>query len=250
MRSLSEMELKFLSTRYSFHNLLLWLFLYLVAAPFLQEMAYAKVILSIFISSVLFFAVYAINKENPLFRSVILLMALSLLLIWLDVLNVVHFPYLVSNSILIIYLSILVYAFTRHVFSAKKVDSSLICAALSLYLLIGMLWGIVYEVVERLAPGSFAGDLLKNTQSALEMRQHFQYLSFVTLTTLGYGDILPQTPGASALCHTEAIVGQIFLAVLVARLVGIQVSQEFSNGSDAKVREEEKEKKKLVKHLS
>ncbi len=228
---LFDMDRQLLPLRYSFHNLLIWLFLYLVAAPFLQDMAYAKVILSIFISSVLFFAVCAINKENPIFKSVILLMAISLLLIWLDVLNVIHFPYLVNNSILIIYLAILVYAFTLHVFNAKKVDSSLICAALSLYLLIGMLWGLIYEVLEFLAPGSFAGDLLKNTQSALEMRQHFQYLSFVTLTTLGYGDILPQTPGASALCHTEAIVGQIFLAVLVARLVGIQVSQQFSDSS-------------------
>ncbi|HFQ90519.1 MAG TPA: two pore domain potassium channel family protein, partial [Desulfobulbus sp.] len=65
-----------------------------------------------------------------------------------------------------------------------------------------------------------------------ERLRHFQYFSFVTLTTLGYGDILPRTEGATALCQTEAIVGQFFMAVLVARLVGIRVAQEFSGAGD------------------
>lgn len=54
----------------------------------------------------------------------------------------------------------------------------------------------------------------------------------VTLTILGYGDILPQTQGATALCQAEAIIGQFFIAVLVARLVGIEASQQTGNGDD------------------
>jgi hypothetical protein len=64
--------------------------------------------------------------------------------------------------------------------------------------------------------------------------QHFEYFSLVTLPTLGYGDILPQTPRAAALCQAEAVMGQFYMAVLVARLVGIQVSQEFSSSREDK----------------
>ena len=60
----------------------------------------------------------------------------------------------------------------------------------------------------------------------------FVYFSYITLTTLGYGDILPQTQGATALCQAEAIIGQFFIAVLVARLVGIEASQQLGNGVD------------------
>ena len=55
------------------------------------------------------------------------------------------------------------------------------------------------------------------------------YLSYITMTTLGYGDITPQTKTAVALCQAEAMLGQFFAMVLVARLVGIQVAQETAN---------------------
>ncbi len=215
-------------SNYSFHHLLVWLFIYLVAGPFLQALPHAKIILSIVISSVLFFAVYTISKRSPLFKSSILLMGISLILIWTDVLNIVDFPPTMNTAIMLLYLGILIYSFTKYVFRARIVNSSLICAALCLYLLLGMMWGLLYEVLETLVPGSFAGELLASSQTPMELRQHFQYFSFVTLTTLGYGDILPKSAGASALCHTEAITGQFFMAVLVARLVGIQVSQQYT----------------------
>ena len=61
----------------------------------------------------------------------------------------------------------------------------------------------------------------------MELKKKFN-LSFTTMTTLGYGDITPQTPVAMAFCQVEAILGQLFIAVLVARLVGIQVAQSFT----------------------
>ncbi len=215
--------------RYSFQNLLIWLLLYLVAGPFLQRLPHASIILSVSISFILFVAVYAINPGSKLFKYIMGLMILTLALFWLDVFNIVSFSRLVSRFIMVAYLFMLVYSFTRYVFSAKKVTSRLISAALCLYLLIGTLWGVIYNILELLAPGSFKGALLSGGSFQIDPLQHFQYLSFVTLTTLGYGDILPQTQGAAALCQTEAIIGQFYMAVLVARLVGIQVSQEISN---------------------
>lgn len=75
-----------------------------------------------------------------------------------------------------------------------------------------------------LSPGSYSGALLeKEPDNLLHI---YNYFSMVTLTTLGYGDITPQTPGAAALCQMEAIVGQFFTAVLVAWLVGNFISDK------------------------
>lgn len=126
-----------------------------------------------------------------------------------------------------VFLFFLVSSFFRFIFSVKRVDVNLICAALCLYLILGLLWGTIYGLLQIYVPGSFAGDLLSPDSTATDTLHYFTYFSFVTLTTLGYGDILPQTPIATALCQVEAILGQFFTAVLVARLVGIQVAQQF-----------------------
>ncbi len=215
--------------RYSFHNLLVWLLLYIIVSPFLVHAPGAKIFFSFFISLVLFFAVYAMERRERLFKMAVMLLGSSLLLLWLDVLNIWKQPREVDTALMMIYMGILIYSFSKHVFKAKVVDSRLICAALCLYLFMGTFWGYLYEVLYSFYPASFSGDFLTTDgMSMVSLRQHFQYFSFVTLTTLGYGDIVPKTSGASALCISEAIMGQFFMAVLVARLVGIQVSQQFA----------------------
>ena len=74
--------------------------------------------------------------------------------------------------------------------------------------------GLLYQ----LDPGAYSGGMLETSQG--NRLGLFTYFSIVTLTTLGYGDIIPQTPGASSLCQLEAIVGQFFMAVLLAWLMG------------------------------
>jgi hypothetical protein len=97
-----------------------------------------------------------------------------------------------------------------------------IFAAICVYLLLGYAWTFAYAIVEELDPGSFVA--LSNTpreyvDRVLEMR-HF---SFMTLTTVGYGDIVPRSSAARTLAGIEAITGQIYLTVLVARLVGLHI---------------------------
>ncbi len=215
-------------SHYSFHNLLVWLLIYLVAGPFITGQ-HAKTILSIGISLVLFFAVYAINTRGIMFKYVIGFMASTLLLYWLDAWDIIGFSNLASRGLIIIYVGLLIYSFSKYVLTARKVTSRLISATLCIYLLLGTLWGVVYNVLDIIMPGSYSGNLLAHATDATARFQHFQYFSFVTLTTLGYGDILPQTEGAAALCQAEAVIGQFFMAVLVARLVGIQVSQQFAS---------------------
>lgn len=114
----------------------------------------------------------------------------------------------------------------RHIFlSSDHVDADLIYGAISVYLLIGVTFGFAYVCLNALAPGSFNGVETEITKPQ-EVVRDFNYFSFVTLTTLGYGDITPQSHQAGVLAYLEAIIGQVYLTVLVARLVGIHIAQK------------------------
>jgi hypothetical protein len=105
--------------------------------------------------------------------------------------------------------------------ASEDVTREVLFAAVIIYLLMALMWSFAYMVLEAIVPGSF-----NIPESGLEVRQFvFLYYSFVTITTLGYGDITPATHQAGALAILEAIAGQIYLVVLVAFLVGMFVSR-------------------------
>lgn len=117
---------------------------------------------------------------------------------------------------------------TRLLFSIKTADYETINAALCVYLLMGVLWSFVYSLVVLLAPESFAYPLAQEAleRGLIDRARNIStlYYSFVTLTTLGYGDIVPMGAAAKVLAILEAMLGQVYLVVIVARLVGLQIS--------------------------
>jgi voltage-gated potassium channel Kch len=101
----------------------------------------------------------------------------------------------------------------RFMIEARSVTAETVYAALSTYLLGGLFFGQIYWSIELLRPGSLVGpDPTSQVRSI--------YYSFVTLATLGYGDFLPRTDVARGVATFEVVGGQLFLAVLVARLIG------------------------------
>ncbi len=127
--------------------------------------------------------------------------------------------------------TLLAFAFTAvvmviHTLQAKRVTVEQISGALSAYLLFGLVWGLAYFLLESAAPGSLSiGSVSDEARFSASV-----YYSFVTLTTLGYGDILPLTDRARSLAYVEAVIGQIYLAVLVGKLVGMYVSASGEKG--------------------
>jgi voltage-gated potassium channel len=101
----------------------------------------------------------------------------------------------------------------RFAMGGAKVDAEHLFAALSAYLLAGVYFGLLYWVLEQLHPGTFATSNFSRTGAT--------YFSFVTLATIGYGDIVPRTDVARSLAIVEGVGGQLFLAVLVARLLSL-----------------------------
>jgi hypothetical protein len=104
----------------------------------------------------------------------------------------------------------------RFVIGSRKVDDETIYAALGTYLLAGVFFGQIYWSIERLWPGSLTGPDPTTELTSI-------YFSFVTLATLGYGDFLPRTEIIRGVATFEVIAGQLFLAVMVARLIGLFV---------------------------
>ena len=219
--------------RNGFRNLLVCLFVYLVVGPFFDPLHYSDYIVSAVLSLTLVSAIGAMAESRKRMVLSVVVLSIALILLWLKTLGIISVSGDVSSVAIGGFLIILIISFGHRLFKVRKVTGNVIYSALCLYLLIGLLWGALYAVIDSLDPGSFAGDLIKDTNTYHQDIRYFQYFSFMTLSTVGFGDITPQSMGATVLCQTEAIFGQFFIVVLVARLVGIQVSQESpGNGSD------------------
>ena len=108
----------------------------------------------------------------------------------------------------------------------NEINTNRIVGAVCVYLLLGVIWAMTYNLVETILPGSFAGFSPTHDHG---WNSEWLYFSFVTMTTLGYGDILPVSAIARGFAYMQAIVGQFYIAVLVAGLVSAYVSKRNKN---------------------
>ncbi len=114
----------------------------------------------------------------------------------------------------------------RSVLRPGRVTGDKIAGAISVYLLLGLLWALLYGVIAAAQPGSFRApeELRLGEGLGTGAEYAFIYYSFVTLTTLGYGEISPALPLSRSFAWMEAVTGQLFLAILIARLVGLHIA--------------------------
>ena len=112
------------------------------------------------------------------------------------------------------------YVVARKVFSGGQVNIHRIVGAVLLYLLIALAFVSAFLLLGFWVPNAFSGLVLEDNQ---ELASILIYFSFVTLTTVGYGDIVPIHPVARSLCNLESIIGQLYPATLLARLVSLEI---------------------------
>jgi len=110
----------------------------------------------------------------------------------------------------------------RQVLFTGPIDANKIIGAICIYLLAGLIWAMAYLLIAQAVPGAFNG---LEQVIWYENFADAAYFSFVTLTTLGYGDISPVAPIARFLVYMEAIAGVFYMAILVASLIGIRTSR-------------------------
>jgi hypothetical protein len=106
----------------------------------------------------------------------------------------------------------------REIFNAKKITADIIKGGICIYFFIGLFWAILYKLAHDIHPASFSTPFIDHLS--------FFYFSFTTLTTVGYGDITPVSSFARMLTNLEAIVGQLYLVIFLASLIGLHIAEK------------------------
>jgi len=114
----------------------------------------------------------------------------------------------------------------RQVLRSGRITLHRVRGAVAAFLLFGLAWAAAYELVWRMDSGAF------RLAASRDPRLELTYYSFVTLTTVGYGDITPLIPAARSLAIAEALIGQLFPAILIARLVSMEIAARASAPTD------------------
>lgn len=125
-----------------------------------------------------------------------------------------------------VFLGFAVVMILRELMTQRVVTWDSIVGTFCGYVMIGVMWSELYALLQLLSPDAIHFAMAPGAGGNSLQREwhHMQYFSFVTLSTVGYGDVTPVTPIARALAMLEAVCGQFYLAVLVAALVGLRVS--------------------------
>jgi voltage-gated potassium channel Kch len=201
-----------------FLYLLITLVAFVTLVPVLEELGYGGMIFNIFLSTILLSAAYAASESRDYFILASILAGPAFVLRWIN--DFVGSPWLefVAGVLTVLFLMLVAALILSHVLKAERVSREKIFGALSVYLIFGVVWGLLFMMEDFLVPGSFRYG--EGVRTGAEL----MYYSFVTLTTLGYGDIVPVSPSARALATLEALTGQLYLTVLVARLVGLHIT--------------------------
>lgn len=141
---------------------------------------------------------------------------------------------LIHVAFIFLLLGYVLVAILKDVFRKGVVTGEKICGAICGYLLIGVIWSFVYTLIANFDPHAFASNANVASDAIIRGEPNVHtYYSFVTLSTLGYGDITPVNSAARTFSWLEAIVGQLYLAVLIARLVGLHIAHEMKGDTAA-----------------
>lgn len=218
-RSVAPVFNRFNDHRYLF--LLVSILCYLALFPLFKQHFALGIIIDGAITLLLISGVYASGSMKGVSLTGILLALPMLAATWID--DFVTVPWLVPVGRVsgIIFFTFIIIRTLLFIFRTKRVTGNVLCGSIVVYLLIAVMWAFMYGIIEHSVPGSFSISRQADSRSFFM----FIYYSFVTITTLGYGDVSPLTDTARAFAVLEAAIGQIYLVVLVARLVGIHIAQ-------------------------
>jgi voltage-gated potassium channel len=204
--------------------MLLMLFGFMLFHPLISSFINIRFLVRVSLTFIFLSGIFAVSKKKhqPIIASLLALPVFALM--WASYfVDIGGFKHL-HNLFAMLFMLHMVILFLGHIFSQDEITREVIFGALAIYLLWGLMWTYGYALLGHLLPGSFS---YPDTLAKLDFAS-FNYFSFVTMTTLGYGDISPVSPPARAMAITQAVTGQVYLAVLVARLVGINIAQNMA----------------------
>lgn len=195
----------------------------LLLYPYLEGGGITSAILTFIFTAIMFFGVYAVSYKYIHLVLTLVMGVPWLIISWVDVFTPIQNKLLLVSwyGLMCIFYCYVAAVILTHVLRAKVVTMDIICGAVCVYILMGLFFFILHGTVETLVPGSYVSGTLPPGATHITW-SGFLYFSFVTLSTLGYGDISPLTSPARSLAIIESIIGVFYVAILIARLVGAQ----------------------------
>jgi len=198
----------------------------LVIPSFWDEQITGDFPVAVLFSIVMLTGVWSAADHPRILRVGLLLAVPTLVLRWYVFVEPSEATFLASTFATMSFLLFTMGVVLRAVLRQREVSLDTISGGICVYFLLGIAWAMAYGGLEVMQPGSFP---VRQSDPANSFRHgwlsELMYLSFVTLSTLGYGDLTPLTRPARVLAILEAIVGQLFLAVFIGRLVGMHIAQ-------------------------
>jgi ion channel len=207
------------------------LVLIFILSPFVVPYYYGPTILNIIAAIVLLSATYAVSARRNFLIFGLSLTAVSIVLTFWLAAHPTHWLVIISHGSLVILIGFFAVAILGYVLHSGKVTADKIYAAICVYLLFGYAWAFAYSVIEEVQPGSFTTMTSIGAHDIVNRVMQMRYFSFVTLATVGYGDIVPHTQLARTMALLEAMLGQFYLVALIGRLVGLHIVHGSSDRS-------------------
>jgi len=206
--------------RFSTVQLLIALALFFIWAPFVEEIEGGELIVSGLFSLVLLAGIVAVADRKRVLVIAIVLAIPAIAGRWINHFRPDLAPPAVFLTAGLVLIAFVVANLLRFVLRAPSVNVEVLCASISAYLMLGLMWTMAYWLVDQLTPG---GAFSFNTNAGPRSMNGFTgfYFSFITLSTVGYGDITPVSRIARWLAAMEAMTGLLYVAVLIARLVAL-----------------------------
>lgn len=193
----------------------------LVFVPILQRFVAVRFFVDIFITAIFISMVYTFSYRKVHVVVGVFLAVVMLASRWLQYLDPNKWILPIGMLAGVIFIAMVIAVIIGLIIKSEEVCREIIYAAILMYLLAALMWAFIYTFLELVDPASFNIEL-NRSDGYLPV---FQYYSFVTITTLGYGDITPSSDVAKAFSVLEAVIGQLYLVVAVAWLVGMHVSK-------------------------
>lgn len=216
--------------QYGFFALLTALLSFLVISPLLLRTPIGNIILVLLISMIMLASIYLLSEDPYPFYLSIALLVPTLIISGFNLFEYSYISQMSSHILYLVFLIIAMYSILSHLFRYRSIDLNIIMGALCLYIMGAMSWGIIYMILEVTFPGSFNGVLTgpEDITALDKVNATFTsliYFSVVTITTLGYGDIVPVSSIARSVAILETLFGVFYLGTIISTLIGLRLYQ-------------------------